>query len=373
MPNRWVWAEIDLGAIEHNLKAVKSCIRGGARLCAVVKANAYGHGAQAVARKAVEAGADYLAVAALSEASELRAAGFTTPILILGLVPPESAAEIVANDITQAVCDMETAAALSAEAKRQNKTAKVHLKVDTGMGRIGIRPEDAGAMARRMREFPGLEIEGVFSHFAAADSRDKSYTKQQLDAFCRAVDNMKEQGIEPAIRHIAESAAILEIPEAHFDMVRAGIIEYGLWPSDEVTHPVELRPAMRLCARIAFIKTVLPGESIGYGRTFTAKRESRIATLPLGYADGYIRAYGKRGEVELRGKRAPIAGRVCMDQVMIDVTDIPGAEVGDEVTLFGSPSLTADEAAGWLDTINYEVTCMVSGRVPRVYVDRKEL
>ena len=368
MSNRWAWAEIDLGAIEHNLKAIKSRIQGGAKLCAVVKANAYGHGAIAVARKAVEVGADYLAVATLPEALELREAGFLTPILILGLVPPEAAAEIVENDITQAVCDLGLASSLSAEAKRQGKRAKVHLKVDTGMGRIGVRPEDAGIMAHLIHEYPGIEIEGVFSHFAAADSRDKSYVQYQLEEFRRAVACMEEYGIHPAIRHIAESAAILEIPEAHFDMVRAGIIEYGLWPSDEVTHPVELRQAMRLCAKIAFIKTVQPGESIGYDKQFTAERESRIATLPLGYADGYIRAYGKQGVVELLGKRAPIAGRVCMDQVMIDVTDIPEAEVGDEVTLFGSPTLTTDEAAGWLDTINYEVTCMVSARVPRIYI-----
>lgn len=370
MPNRWVWAEIDLGAIEHNLKEIKNRIQGGAKLCAVVKANAYGHGAIAVARKAVEFGAEYLAVATLSEALELREAGFLTPILILGLVPPEAVNEIVTHDITQAICDLDLAKALSVEAVRQGKCAKVHLKVDTGMGRIGICPEDAGVMAQLLQEYPGIEIEGVFSHFAAADSKDKSYVKEQLEAFRMAIRCMKAHGVSPAICHIAESAAILEIPEAHFDMVRAGIIEYGLWPSDEVTRPIELRQAMRLCARIAFIKTVPAGTSIGYGRQFVAERESRIATLPLGYADGYIRAYGKQGVVELRGKRAPIAGRVCMDQVMIDVTEIPEAEVGDEVTLFGSPTLTTDEAAGWLDTINYEVTCMVSARVPRVYVGK---
>ncbi len=369
MQDRWVWAEIDLGAIAHNFREIRKCIHGGAKLCAVVKANAYGHGAIAVAQKAVEAGADYLAVATLPEALELRAAGFLTPILILGLVPPEAAGEIVANDITQAVCCRELAEALSEAAVKQHKTARMHLKVDTGMGRIGVRPEEAGRFARMLKELPNLETEGVFSHFSQADSRDKSYVKVQLEAFETALGNMAAEGIRPAIRHIAESAAILEIPEAHYDMVRAGIIEYGLWPSDEVTHPVELRQAMRLCARIAYIKTIQPGESVSYGGEFIAERESRIATLPLGYADGYIRAYGGKAFVEIRGKRAPLAGRVCMDQVMVDVTDIPEAEAGDEVTLFGSPTLTTDEAAGWLHTINYEVTCMVSGRVPRIYTE----
>ena len=367
MSNRWVWAEIDLKAVEGNLRAIRSHVKAGVRFCAVVKANAYGHGAVAVARKAVEVGADYLAVATLDEGLELRRAGFTTPILILGLVPPEAAGAIVENYFTQAVCDKEMANALSTAAVEQGRTAKVHIKVDTGMGRIGIRPEEAGVLAGSINKLPGIEIEGVFSHFAEADIKDKSYVRQQLETFRLAIENMKSQGVNPAIRHIAESAAILEIPEAHFDMVRAGIIEYGLWPSDEVTHPIALKQVMRLCARIAFIKDVHQGESIGYGRQFVAARESRIATLPIGYADGYIRAYAGH-VVEIRGKRAPIAGRVCMDQVMIDVTDIPEAQVGDEVTLFGSPTLTTDEAAGWLNTINYEVTCMVSARVPRVYM-----
>lgn len=367
MSNRWAWAEIDLNAVEGNLRAIRSHIQEVTRLCAVVKANAYGHGAVAVARKAVEVGADYLAVATVEEGLELRRAGFTTPILILGLVPTEAAWTIVENDFTQALCDMEMAKALSEAAVKQGRSAKVHLKVDTGMGRIGVRPEDAGILAGAVRKLPGIEIEGVFSHFAEADIRDKSYVGKQLEAFRLAIGNMKSQGVNPAIRHIAESAAILEIPEAHFDMVRAGIIEYGLWPSDEVTHPIPIKQVMRLCARIAFIKDVHQGESIGYGRQFVAARESRIATLPVGYADGYIRAYAGH-VVEIRGQRAPIAGRVCMDQVMIDVTDIPEAQVGDEVTLFGSPTLTTDEAAGWLNTINYEITCMVSARVPRVYI-----
>ena len=367
MGNRRVWAEIDLGAIAHNFREIKKCIRGGAKLCAVVKANAYGHGAIPVAMKALEAGAEYLAVATVSEAMELRNAGITAPILLLGLVPKEAAGEIVEYDITQAICSLELAGAISREAQRCGKVAKVHLKVDTGMGRIGIPPEEAAPLAREVTKLPGILLEGMFSHFAAADEKDKSYVKEQLSNFRRAISDVEAAGIRIPLRHIAESAAILEIPEAHFDMVRAGIIEYGLWPSMEVSRPVELRQAMKLCAEVAFLKTVPPGDSIGYGRSFIASRESRIATLPIGYADGYIRAYGKRGEVEIRGRRAPIAGRVCMDQVMVDVTDLPEVQEGDVAILFGSETLTTDEAAHWLDTINYEVTCLVSGRVPRVY------
>ena len=364
---RDVWAEIDLGAVAHNFREIKRCIRGNAKLCAVVKANAYGHGAVPVAHKALEAGAAYLAVATVPEAMELREAGITAPILILGISPEETAGILVEQGITQAICDMGLARALSREALRQGKTCKVHLKVETGMGRIGLRPEEAVSMAGEVASLPGVELEGVFSHFAAADERDKSFVKEQLALFQRAIDGMETRGIRIPLKHIAESAAILEIPEAHFDMVRAGIIEYGLWPSSEVSRPMELRQAMKLQAKVAFVKEVHPGESVGYGRQFRSSRESRIATLPVGYADGYIRAYGRRGEVEIRGRRAPIAGRVCMDQVMVDVTDIPGVRAGDVATLFGSDTLPTDEAAGWLDTINYEVTCLVSARVPRVY------
>ena len=367
MPKRWAWAEIDLDAVEHNIREIRGLVGGTVRVCAVVKANAYGHGAVPVARRALEAGANWLAVATLSEAQELRAAGFTEPILVLGLVPPEAAREIVEGDIRPAICDMPLARALSKEAMRLGRKAKVHLKVETGMGRIGVRSEDAGEIAAVLRSLPRIELEGIFSHFAAADMRDKGYTWQQLAVFRQAIRSIEAKGIQIPIKHIAESAAILEIPEAHFDMVRAGIIQYGLWPSEEVSHPIELRPAMRLCARIAFLKTLRPGESVSYGREFIAERECRIATLPIGYADGYIRAFAHGGSVELRGRRAPIVGRVCMDQVMVDVTDIPGARVGDEVTLFGSPTLTTDEAAEWLGTINYEVTCLVSSRVPRIY------
>ena len=367
MPNRATWAEIDLDAYANNLEQIKTCVQPNAKLCVVVKADAYGHGAIPCARVAVEHGADYLAVATIGEGIELRDAGFTQPILLLGMILPEEAQAVVDHEITQVVCTRELAKALSDAAVQLGKRAKVHLKIETGMGRIGVRPEEAADLASYIVSLPNVELEGAFSHFAAADTRDKTYTKQQLALFEQALDAIKERGIELKIRHIAESAAILEIPKAHYDMVRVGIIQHGLWPSDEVTHPIELTETMKLYAKVVFLKPLHPGESIGYGRQFVAKRESVIATLPIGYADGYIRAYSPEGYVIFKGKKAPIAGRVCMDQVMVDVTDIPDVKVGDTALLFGGPELPTDTAAAWLHTINYEVTCLVAPRVPRVY------
>ena len=367
MPSRAAWVEIDLGAIAHNYKEIRRHMRKDARLCAVVKADAYGHGAIAVARKAIAAGAEYLAVATISEAMKLREAGFTTPLLILGLTKPDSSFDIVDANLTQTVCRLDLVQTLSAEAVTQGKKVKVHLAVDTGLGRIGVRPEDAVHFARLVSAMPGIELEGIFSHFALADITDKSYTMEQIRRFQEACASIEAAGIHIPIRHIAESAAILDLPDVHFDMVRAGILQYGLWPSDEVTHLLDLRPAMRFCARIVYIKTIPPGTSIGYGRIFIAQRTSRIATISVGYADGYLRAYAG-GCVEVRGKRAPIAGRICMDQCMIDITDIPEARLGDVVTLFGSKTLTADDLARRADTISYEVLCLVSKHVSRIYV-----
>ena len=367
MPNRAVWAEVDLAAIEHNIREIKKKVHGDAKFCAVIKANAYGHGVIPVARTAIAAGADYLAVAILNEALELRDAGFTEPILILGFTPLEQSGILVDRGITQTVFSYEAAEALSKEAVLQEKTAKIHLKIDTGMSRIGILPEDAGEFAKRIQQLPCIELEGLFSHFALADSRDKSFANEQLQRFKQAIDLIEKQGIHIPLKHIANSAATLEMPQAHFDMVRAGIILYGLWPSDEVEHCVDLRPAMVLKAKIAYLKELKKGQSIGYGRTFITNRDSLIATLPIGYADGYTRLFSGKAQVEIAGKRAFLVGRICMDQCMIDVTDLENIHNGDEVVLFGSETLPMDEAAAWLGTINYELACMVSSRVPRIY------
>ncbi|MBR0060075.1 MAG: alanine racemase [Selenomonadaceae bacterium] len=363
---RDVRAEIDLAAVRHNLTEIRRHISPAAKLCVVVKANAYGHGAVEVAKVAVECRADFLAVATVAEGLELRRAGFDLPILILSLIPPSAAETVVENDLTATVADLDCAEKISVAAVKHNRLAKVHLKIETGMGRIGIAPEVAVDLAQKISALPNVELEGVFSHFADADSIDRTFTNQQIKIFSDVAEKIRAAGVAVKIFHLAESAAILDIPQAHFDMVRAGIITYGLYPSDDVPKRLDLRPAMKLVSRVAFLKKIPAGVSIGYGREFVAARDSMIATLPIGYADGYIRAY-KNFHVEIRGQLAPIAGRICMDQTMIDVTDIDGVQVGDEVILFGSDLITVGDAAKHLNTINYEVTCLVSARVPRVF------
>lgn len=367
MPNRAVWAQVDLSAIEHNMKEIRDKVRGNAKVCAVVKADGYGHGAVAVAKAAVKAGADYLAVAMLSEALELRSAGLKEAILILGYTPPEQSTQLAANDIEQTVFTLAAAKALSEAAGLLRKTAKVHLKIDTGMGRIGVPPAEAGILAEQIAALPHLKLQGIFSHLATADSEDKTFAYAQLARFKEAIGNVVSKNIEIPIKHLANSAAILEMPETHFDMVRAGIILYGLWPSDEVKKSIHLWPAMQFKTKIAYIKKMPPKQSISYGAIFETKRDSVIATLPLGYADGYTRLLTGKAEVLIKGQRAPVVGKICMDQCMVDVTDIGDAAVGDEVVLFGNAALPADEIARLLGTINYEVICMVGKRVPRFY------
>ncbi|MBR4904956.1 MAG: alanine racemase [Selenomonadaceae bacterium] len=363
---RDVYAEINLDAIRHNLTEIRRHINPASKLCAVVKADAYGHGAVEVSKIAVECGADFLAVATVEEGLELRRAGFDLPILILSLIPLRAAEVVVENNLTATVADFETAEKISVAAVKFDKPAKVHLKIETGMGRIGIAPEYAVELAVKISKLPSIELEGMFSHFADADSADRTFTNKQIKIFSDVAEKIRAAGVEIKILHLAESAAILDIPDAHFNMVRAGIITYGLYPSDDVRKTIQLRPAMKLVARVAFLKKVAAGVSIGYGREFVAERDSIIATLPIGYADGYIRAY-KNFHVEIRGQLAPIAGRVCMDQTMIDVTDIDDVKVGDEVILFGSDLISIDDAAKHLHTINYEITCLVSARVERIF------
>ena len=363
---RDVYAEIDLAAVRHNLTEIRRRINPASKFCVVVKANAYGHGALEVSKVAVECGADFLAVATVEEGLELRRANFSLPILILGLIPSSAAEVVVANDLTQAVADFALAEKISDAAQSLCKVAKVHLKIETGMGRIGAAPDEAVALAEKISRLPNVELEGMFSHFADADSLDRTFTNRQIKIFSDVAKKIRAAGVKIKIFHIAESAAVLDIPEAHFDMVRSGIINYGLYPSADVRRTIELKPAMKLVARIAFLKKISAGVSIGYGREFVAARDSLIATLPLGYADGYIRAY-KNFHAEVRGQLAPIAGRVCMDQTMIDVTDVESVRVGDEVILFGSDLISIDDAAKHLHTINYEVTCLVSSRVPRIF------
>ncbi len=365
---RPTWAEVDLSAIRRNIMALKSLVSPPTRFCAVVKADGYGHGAIAVAGEAIKAGADYLAVAILDEALILRSAGFTGPLLILGYTPPRQAHLVAENGLTQTIYNLEQAEALSGAAQALGLMAKVHLKVDTGMGRLGVRPADAPDFAVAVDRLPNLIVEGVYTHFAKADSRDKAHALKQFDAFRSALTGIRDRELTIPIRHCANSAATLDLPETHLDMVRAGISMYGFWPSDETTKPIDLTAAMRLKTTVALLKHVPAGTPLSYGCTYVTEAEADIATLPVGYADGWTRMLSGRGAKALvAGQRAPVVGRICMDPCLIDGTGIPGVAEGDEVLLFGGPDLPAEEVAGLLGTINYEIVCMVGKRVPRVY------
>lgn len=361
-------AEIDLSAIRHNVLALKSLVKPSVRFCAVVKADGYGHGAAPVAAEALRAGADYLAVAVLDEALSLRGAGFSGPLLVLGYTPPHQAALVAENGLTQTIYNTEQAEALSAAAAGLAVTVKAHLKVDTGMSRLGVTPGQAADFAQSVDRLPNLLVEGIYTHFAKADSRDKSSARRQLAAFNEALNSVAGRGLAIPIKHCANSAALIDLPEAHMDMVRAGISLYGLWPSDETEQPVSLKPALRLKTKIAMLKTVPAGTPVSYGWTWVADRESRLATLPVGYADGWTRMLSGKANVLVAGRKAPVVGRICMDQCMIDVTGIEGLSEGDDVLLFGGPELPVEEVAGQLETINYEIVCMVGKRVPRVYL-----
>lgn len=384
--NPSVWVEIDLTAIGHNLSELRRVTEPGARFMAVVKANAYGHGVLPVARRALESGAQALGVARLDEAVSIRDAGFDVPLLIFGHTPPEAAARLLEYRLTPTIFELSTAAALSAAAAGTGRTLPVHLKVDTGMGRLGILPdglrprsasgsEAASAVeeVKAMARLPGIVLEGIYTHFAAADSTDKASARKQFKLFMEFVESLRTEGIDFALRHAANSAAIIDLPETHLDMVRAGIALYGLRPSDEVDlSRVSLKPAMTLKARIVHTKRVPAGFTVSYGSTFKTKSASVIATVPIGYADGYRRRLSNRGQMSIRGSRAPIAGRVCMDQTMLDVSHIPEVRVGDEVVIFGPPGegvVTADDLATELKTINYEIVSAIMARVPRIYRD----
>jgi len=368
LTGRPTWAEIDLGAIGHNVRYFKTLLKPRTRLCAVVKADGYGHGAVAVARAALAAGADQLAVAILDEALILREAGFTEPILILGYTPPEAAPLVLANHLTQTIWDLDQGRALAAAASSSGGRAKAHLKIDTGMGRLGVSPAEAGPLAAALSRLSGLDLEGAFTHFARADDLDKTPALAQFAAFEKALQAIEGQGVALTARHAANSAATLDLPQTHLDMVRLGISLYGLVPSDECGGGAPLRPAMRFKTRVAFLKDVPAGTPLSYGGAYVTPGPARIATLPVGYADGWTRMLTGKAEVVVKGRKVKVVGRICMDQCLADVTGLEGLKTGDEVLLFGGPELPAEEVAARLGTINYEVVCLVGRRVPRLYL-----
>lgn len=369
-PLRPVWAEINLDHYMHNISEIKRRCPG-ARVMAVVKADAYGHGAVALSQAALQAGADRLAIAVVDEGIELRNAGFAVPIQILGGTVERQLAQVVDYDLIQTVFDLDTAGLLSAIAGEKGKRVKVHIKVDTGMGRVGFRPEDAGEAAAAIAALPNLDLEGLMTHLSTADERDKNYTLEQIERYRRTWTDIEARGIRIDIRHVANSAAIIDLPDLRFDLVRPGIMSYGLWPSDDVDHTFDIRPVLSWKAEIIYVKEVPVGTGISYGKTFVTSRPTKVATLPLGYADGLSRRLSNKGQVLIKGRRVPIIGRVCMDQCMVDVTEIEDVKAGDEAVLIGyqgDEHISAEEMASWIGTINYEVTCDISKRVPRYYV-----
>lgn len=362
-------ALIDLGALEHNFREVARRAEGRAVL-AVVKAQAYGHGALPVARRLDSLGAGMFGVALVEEGQELRESGIRTPILVMGALFPEQAETVAALQLTPVVYTTAVARALSRAAKKQNRNIPLHVKIDTGMGRVGVPPEDALAFIAELQALDNIVVQGLMTHFADADLRNKDYASQQIDRFSDIITTLEARHLSVPLRHAANSAAVLDFHRAFFTMVRPGLMLYGYNPLEAGAAPAELRPVMTLATRIAFLKKVPAGTFISYGRTFVTKRESLIATIPIGYADGYSRGLSNKGVVLVRGMRAPVVGRVCMDMCMIDVTDIPGAAEGDQVVLIGAQGgdrITADDIALKTGTIAYEVLCGISSRVPRIY------
>ena len=365
------YAEVNLDAIRHNIDEVHKNIKEGTKVMAIVKANAYGHGAVQVA-KALYDQVDAYGVAMIEEAIELRKAGIDKLILILGYTGEESYEDLVQYQISQTVYTWEMAEQLSETALKHGKKAKIHIKVDTGMSRIGLQvTEDSADLIAGIAKLPNIEIEGIFTHFAQADEYDKTPTQKQIALFQKMITMLEERNVKIPIHHCSNSAGIVEIPEANMDMVRAGITLYGMWPSEEVAHNISLHPVMSLKSHIAFVKTLGKGRKISYGGIYETPSEKRIATIPVGYADGYARGLSNKGYVLIHGKKAPICGRVCMDQFMVDVTEIPEAKEGDPVTLLGkdgSECITMEELGELSGRFNYEFACLITPRVPRICI-----
>lgn len=362
------WLEIDLGAVAHNVRRLKAL--AGTRLMAVVKANGAGHGAIPVARTAAQAGADWLGVARAEEGLALRAAGLTLPILVLGYTPPADAAAALAADLSLTVYAADLAQAYHAAAHTLGRTARLHVKVDTGMSRLGLAPADLPAFLELLAALPAVTLEGIFTHFANADDADPAFAELQLARFAQAVAVLTPAQRAAVLLHTANSAATIALPASRYDLVRPGISLYGLHPSGEVRCPPDFRVALTWKSVVSHVRTLAPGDSLGYGRAFIAERETRVAVVAVGYADGWRRLPPQRNRVLLRGHALPLLGRECMDQCFVDVSRVPAAAPGDEVVLIGrqgDAQISAEDVAQRWGTINYEVTSGLAERVTRIY------
>ncbi len=365
-------ANIDLDAICNNIDNTRKILGYETKLMVILKADGYGHGAVPIAKALLDMAVDSFGIAILEEGIELRKAGIDKPILVLGYTPKGQYKKLVEYNITQTIFQYNTAKDLSEEALSQGKTAKVHIKVDTGMSRIGFfDDEESIEEIKKISELKGIEIEGIFSHFACADEEDKTSANSQLMRFLAFTKKLEEEGIQIPIKHIANSAAIIDIPEARLDMVRSGIATYGLYPSEEVKKDVlALKPAMEIKSHVSYVKEVESGVGVSYGSTYVTKGKTKIATIPVGYGDGYPRQLSSKGRVLIHGMSAPIIGRVCMDQFMVDVTNIPDVCQGDTVTLIGRDKeefISVEEVANMSYSFNYEFICNVGKRIPRIY------
>jgi len=365
------WAEVDLDAVRANLRLVRRLIPRGTKVLLTLKADAYGLGAKAVAQVAAAEAVDMLGVATLHEGIELRQAGLSTPVLILSPSLPEEAGEIIRHELRATVGTIDLARALARAAAAAGRRAIVHVEVDTGMGRAGVSVADAPEFLDALVAAGGVELEGLYTHFPVSNDGDLEFTLGQADQFAALVARLRDRGMRIPIAHAANSAALINAPSAHFDMVRPGILVYGFKPFVPMPDGVEIRPAMSLKTRVLQVRAFAPGDTVSYGRTFSAPRPSRIAVLGIGYGHGYSRLLSNRGSVIVRGRRAPIVGRVTMDMTMADVTDLPEVAAGDEVVLFGKQGdaeISLEELAAWQETINYEVTCGIGRRVARLYI-----
>ena len=373
------WAEISLNAIEHNYNVIRNKVADDTKVCCVIKADGYGHGAVELSQVYEKLGADFFAVSNIDEGIEIRKSGSKLPIVILGYTPVSEAENLAEYDISQAVFSLEYAKELSEKCVEEDCICKMHIKVDSGMSRIGFMCQEFPRDEYSIEEIceacclPNLEVEGLFTHFCVSDedAEGREFTNKQYENFIHVRDSLKKRGVDISVVHCSNSGAIEDYPETCCDMVRAGIILYGLAPSSKLADRLDLVPAMTLKTVVAFVKEVQKGETISYGRTFTADRKMKIATVPIGYADGFIRQNAKDGYMMVNGKKAKIVGRICMDQTMLDVTDIEDVKTGDEVVVFGTGENgepTADSLAENTGTINYETVCLVGKRVPRIYI-----
>lgn len=371
-----VHADVNLDAIYKNIEETRKIVNPNSKILVVIKADGYGHGAVPIA-KVLDPIVDGYAIAIAEEGMELRDCGITKPLLILGVTPTPLYCKLVEYDIMPSIFTLESAELLAEEAKKQGKTARIHLAVDTGMSRIGFPVnQESIQIVQRINELEGIQIEGCFTHFATADEADKTFTLEQIKSFQWFVNQLEDKGIKIPVKHVCNSAGIMEFPEANFDMVRSGITTYGLYPSQEVDKSkLSLCPAMEIKSYVTYVKTLDANIGISYGKTFVTSKKTRVATIPVGYADGYPRSLSNQGYVLIRGKKAPILGRICMDQFMVDVSDIADVREGDIVTLVGrdgNECITVEELAAKSYSFNYEFVCDIGKRVPRVYYYRGE-